>query len=213
MTGDKFRGWPPTAPTFFAGLEKSNTKAYWRDHEAIYERDVKAPMVALLSELTDEFGPAHLFRPYRDIRFSKDKSPYKTSVAATVGSGYVQLTAHGLQAGVGFHQLTSRQLDRYRAAVDNDATGTQLERIVNRLRQSKLEVNGTDELRSAPKGYPKDHPRIELLRYKGIVAGREWAVAPWLGTAAVKRKVVEVLRAGGPLIDWLNASVGRASEA
>ncbi len=212
MTGDKFHGWPPTATKFFAGLEASNSKAYWLDHEEIYERDVKAPMVALLSELTDEFGPVHLFRPYRDIRFSKDKSPYKTSIAATVGSGYVQLTAHALQAGVGFHQLTSPQVDRYRAAVDSDATGAQLQRIVNRLRQSKLEVNGADELRGAPKGYLKDHPRIELLRYKGIVAGREWAIGPWLNTAAAKRKVVEVLRAGAPLIDWLNASVGRASE-
>jgi len=210
LTGSAFRGWPPTAPKFFAGLEVDNTKAYWRDHEGVYERDVKAPMVALLADLTGEFGPVHLFRPYRDIRFSKDKSPYKTSVAATVGSGYVQLTAHRLQVGAGFHQLAGEQLERYRAAVGAERTGRQLEGIVSALRRASLDVSGTDELRTAPRGYAPDHPRIELLRYKGIVAEREWPIAPWLSTATTKRRVVATLRATKPLVDWLDTNVGGA---
>ncbi|HEX4162146.1 MAG TPA: DUF2461 family protein, partial [Acidimicrobiales bacterium] len=73
-----FKGWPETALAFYEGLEADNSKTYWLDHKEVYERDVKAPMDALLAELTAEFGEPKLFRPYRDTRFSRDKSPYKT---------------------------------------------------------------------------------------------------------------------------------------
>ena len=97
----KFKGWPPSASVFFEGLEADNSKAYWLDHKEVYERDVKAPMEALLAELRDEFGESRLFRPYRDTRFSADKSPYKTTIAARIGDGYVQFSADGLLAGAG----------------------------------------------------------------------------------------------------------------
>ena len=91
MTG--FKGWPDSALDFYEGLEADNTRAYWLDHKDVYERDVKAPMEALLAELAGEFGESRLFRPYRDTRFSPDKSPYKTAIAARIGDGYVQLSA------------------------------------------------------------------------------------------------------------------------
>jgi uncharacterized protein (DUF2461 family) len=72
-----FKGWPDRALAFYDGLEADNSKAYWLDHKDVYERDVKAPMEALLAELTKEFGETKLFRPYRDVRFSADKSPFR----------------------------------------------------------------------------------------------------------------------------------------
>ena len=72
-----FKGWPETARAFFGGLEADNSKAYWLDHKEVYERDLKAPMDALLAELTSEFAEAKLFRPYRDTRFRRDKSPFR----------------------------------------------------------------------------------------------------------------------------------------
>ena len=109
-----FKGWPDSALAFYEGLEADNSKAYWLDHKEVYERDVKAPMDALLAELTAEFGETKLFRPYRDTRFSRDKSPYKTTIAATIGAGYVRFSADGLFAGGGMYHMLSDQLARFR---------------------------------------------------------------------------------------------------
>ncbi len=94
-----FKGWPVEALEFYEGLEADNSKVYWTDHKDTYTTAVHGPMAALLSDLAPEFGEGRVFRPYRDVRFSADKSPYKTSIAATVGSGYVQLSADETVAG------------------------------------------------------------------------------------------------------------------
>src|SRR5262245_57335870 len=88
-----FQGWPTEAVTFFEGIEADNTKAYWQAHKAVYEECVRAPMEALLGELEDDFGPGRVFRPYRDTRFSTDKTPYKLNCAAHLRDGYVSFSA------------------------------------------------------------------------------------------------------------------------
>jgi uncharacterized protein (TIGR02453 family) len=203
-----FNGWPASAIEFYEGLEADNSKAYWNEHKPAYERDVKAPMLALLDELAGEFGESRLFRPNRDIRFSADKSPYKTSIAAMAGDCYIQLSTDGLMAGAGSYHMSAGQLERYRTAVDNDASGQELEAIAGDLRAAKINLYGSDALKTAPKGYPKDHPRIEFLRYRGLVAMKSWPPAPWMGTAAAKKRIVEVFRAARPLTEWLATCVG-----
>ena len=204
-----FRGWPAEALEFYEGLEADNTRAYWADHKPEYEKMVKGPMQALLAELAPKFGEGRIFRPYRDVRFSKDKSPYKTSIAATLDrGGYVQLSAQGLAAGCGMYHLMPDQLDRYREAVADDRTGRALVRLVDRLRDAGIEVAAHDTLKSAPRGYPKDHPRIELLRYKGLISWKQWPVGAWLGTRKAKERLVGFLRASKPLHDWLEKRVG-----
>jgi uncharacterized protein (TIGR02453 family) len=204
-----FTGWPAEALDFFDGLEADNTKTYWTEHRAVYDNAVLAPMAALLADLEDEFGPGKIFRPYRDVRFSNDKTPYKTNIAARVGdTAYLELTVDGLGGGRGMWEMASDQLDRYRRAVDSEKTGRALEKLVTTLERKDIVVSAHGQLKTAPRGYPKDHPRIDLLRQKGIVAWRQWPVAPWLGTATAKRRVVEFLRAAGPLTEWLAANVG-----
>jgi uncharacterized protein (DUF2461 family) len=80
-----FSGWPTAALEFYEGLETDNSKAYWTSHKAVYQEQVLRPMEELLEDLAGEFGPSKIFRPYRDIRFSNDKTPYKTHIGATVG--------------------------------------------------------------------------------------------------------------------------------
>jgi uncharacterized protein (TIGR02453 family) len=203
-----FKGWPEGALPFFEGLEADNTKAYWLDHKDVYERDVKAPMEALLSELKDEFGDGRLFRPYRDTRFSHDKSPYKTAIAASIGEGYVQLSADGLLCGAGTYTMSGDQLERFRASVAADGAGRKLEGLVGALGRAGLDVHAMQSLKTAPRGYPKDHPRLELLRLKGLVASRSWPPAAWLHTSGAKKRVAEVFRAAGPMVAWLEAHVG-----
>jgi uncharacterized protein (TIGR02453 family) len=203
-----FEGWPEEALDFFDGLEADNSKTYWQAHKHVYEASVLGPMTEMLDEMAAEHGDFKIFRPYRDLRFSRDKSPYKTEIGAILGDAYIRLSANGLAAGSGMYMMDSEQLDRYRRAVDADASGAELEVLVAGVRQRGIEVHGHDVLKSAPKGYRPDHPRIELLRCKGLVAWREWPVEPWLATAAVRQHVAGFLRDTRLLNGWLSQHVG-----
>ena len=150
-----FKGWPDSALDFYEGLEADNSRAYWNDHKHVYEGDVKAPMEALLAELASEFGESRLFRPYRDTRFSRDKSPYKTAIAARIGEGYVQFSGNGLMAGAGTYHMAPDQLDRYREAAAADRTGRKLGAVVDALRADAIEVTAMETLKTAPRGYPE----------------------------------------------------------
>jgi uncharacterized protein (TIGR02453 family) len=203
-----FTGWPEEALDFYDGLEADNTKTYWLAHKHIYESCVLQPMRALLDELEPEHGEGKIFRPYRDVRFSKDKSPYKTAIGAVVGDGYIQLSAAGLAAGSGMYHMSPDQLDRYRRAVAADHSGADLEDVIAGVRRHKIDVHGHEMLKSAPRGYAADHPRIELLRCKGLVAWQEWPVQAWLGTPAAKQRVIGFLAATAPLNAWLGKHAG-----
>ena len=205
-----FRGWRAEALEFFEGLEADNSKTYWQQNKGVYEQLVRAPMEELLAELAPEWGEGRIFRPYRDIRFSADKTPYKTHIGAMVGDGYVQLSAKGLAAGDGMYHMTPGQLDRYRRAVATDDSGSALEHLIAVIGEHDISVTGHDVLKGAPRGYPADHPRIGLLRYKGLVAWKEWPTGPWLGTAGAKDRIVSFLRATRPLSTWLNEHIGPA---
>ena len=202
-----FRGWPIEAVEFYEGLEADNSKAYWQDHKAVYEEKVKAPMEELLAELADEFGAGRVFRPYRDVRFSKDKTPYKLNCAAHLPGGYVSFSADGLFCGSGLYMPSPEQLRRFRSAVDDQKSGEELQSILRRLEKTGHEAGAHDVLKTAPKGYPPDHPRIGLLRFKGIVVSRSWPVGPWLGTRRAKDRVVSTLSAARPLNEWLGRNV------
>lgn len=204
-----FRGWPSEALEFYEGLSADNSKSYWTAHLPVYENQVRAPMEELLALLEPEFGPGKIFRPYRDVRFSKDKSPYKNHLAASLpAAGYLQLSQDGLAVGSGMYHLEPDQLDRYRRAVASDATGFALTTVIESLEKAGYDVLGRDTLKTVPRGYPKDHPRIALLRHKGLVSWKEWPPAAWLGTAAAADRIVTFLRAARPLREWFADHVG-----
>ncbi|HEY7280335.1 MAG TPA: DUF2461 domain-containing protein [Actinomycetota bacterium] len=203
-----FRGWSDEALEFFEGLEADNSKTYWQAHKDVYDEQVRRPMEELLAELEPQFGEGRVFRPYRDVRFSKDKSPYKTNIAATLGEGYVSLSADGLGAGCGMYQMAPDQLERFREAVAGEKTGGRIDAIVATARTKGMEVTAHDSLKSAPKGYPKDHPRIELLRMKGLITWKQWEPAEWLSTKKAKDRVVGFLEDSKPLMAWLQKNVG-----
>ena len=134
----EFAGFPVAALDFYDDLEVDNTKSYWEKHKATYDDDVKAPMVALASALAPEFAldrqSYKVFRPYRDVRFAKDKTPYKTNqgayVAVAPATGwYVEISARGVRTGGGCYDMAGPRLAAYRDAVADDKTGAQLTRI------------------------------------------------------------------------------------
>jgi uncharacterized protein (TIGR02453 family) len=203
-----FRGWPTAAVQFLEGIERDNSKAYWSAHRDIYHTKVRGPMEALLAELAPEFGEGRVFRPYRDVRFSRDQSPYKTNIAARNDAGYFSLSAEVLGVGTGLYMPAPGQLARFRAAVAASRSGSELTGLVDGLRHKRIEVGAHEVLKSAPRGYPPDHPRIELLRYKGLTAWRQWTVGPWLQRASCKVRIVDFLLETGPLRHWLEAHAG-----
>lgn len=208
-----FRGWPQDALEFYEGLEANNSKTYWLTHKTTYDECVRAPFVELSESVEREFGPLRVFRPNRDVRFSKDKSPYKTAAAAATESDggaayYVQISSGGLYVGSGYYHLATDQLERYRVAVADSRSGPQLARAVAAIRKQKYSVDSRDSLTRAPRGYPQDHPRIELLRYKGMHAGREFGGPRWLHSAGALDRIVTTWRDAGPMNRWLDKHVG-----
>jgi uncharacterized protein (TIGR02453 family) len=199
-----FRGWPVEAIEFYEGLEADNTKTYWQAHKTTYDESVRGPMLALLTELEPSWGAGKIFRPYRDVRFSADKTPYKTAIGALLaGGGYVQLSAEGLATGCGAWHLETAELNKFRQAVADDSSGVPLVAIVDKLAGQGIEVMSREALKTVPRGFDRDHPRADLLRNKGLAAWKQWGVGAWLGTAKARTRVEEFLTAAEPLRDWL----------
>lgn len=205
MTG--FAGFGEGAVEFYDGLAVDNSKAYWTDQREIYEADVRAPMQALLAELEPEFGPGKIFRPYRDVRFSTDKTPYKTHCGATVGPFYLQIGADGLMAAGGYYQMAPDQVARFRAAVDDDRRGDDLERRLAAVRADGITVGG-ETLKTRPRGVAPDHPRLELLRHRSLYGWRRWPPDDLLHEPGARRRVATAWRALRPLSEWLADHVG-----
>jgi uncharacterized protein (DUF2461 family) len=104
--------------------------------------------------------------------------------------------------------MASDQLERWRAAVDNEKSGSSIVEVVAALRKGRLEIGAMDALKTAPRGYPRDHPRVDLLRMKGLTAGRSFPVAKWVHTAAAARRIVAVWTDCVPMNKWLARHVG-----
>jgi uncharacterized protein (TIGR02453 family) len=205
-----FTGIPIAALDFYEDLEADNTKAFWTAHKHIYDEAVRAPLEALAAALEKEFGPAKFFRPYRDIRFAKDKTPYKTQQGAwfSESSVYLQISAAGLMVAGGYWDTSSAQVERLRRAVADDVAGAALERALAAVRKARLELGG-HQLTRVPHGYPKDHPRADLLRYKSMTARRDFGSPAWLPSKRAQTEVVKAARSISPLIGWLDTHVGR----
>jgi uncharacterized protein (TIGR02453 family) len=213
-----FRGWPEGALDFYAGLEADNSKQYWQAHKTDYDDYVKDPFVELSAMVEREFGPLRLFRPNRDIRFSKDKSPYKTTAAAVTeseggASFYVQLSATGLYVGSGYYHMQSDQLDLFRRAVADPKTGPQLAKAVDALRKKRYEVAAHESLKRAPRGFEPDHPRAELLKMKGMHVGRTFGAPRWLHTKTAAARIMTAWRDASPVNRWLDRKVGPSTLA
>jgi uncharacterized protein (TIGR02453 family) len=204
-----FTGIPVAALDFYEDLEADNTKIFWNAHKHVYDEQVKAPLLALAEALEPEFGAPKFFRPYRDVRFAKDKTPYKTHQGMWFGDSarYLHISAAGLFVAAGYWDTSPAQVDRLRRAVADDVAGPELERAVAAVRKAKFELGG-HQLTRVPSGYDKDHRRAELLRYRSLTAHRELGCPPWLHTKRAQSEIGKSLRAVAPLVDWLQTHVG-----
>ena len=210
-----FDGWPDDAFSFYDELSADNSKAFWTANRHRYESNVRAPLEWACEALAADFGEFHIFRPYTDARFSKNKRPYKEhqGAVATDASGimrYLSLSAEGLLTGIGMHQMGRDQLARFYRAIDDESTGTELVALVHNVSEP-AKVEGS-ELKTAPKGYKRDHPRIELLRHKGLTVTTQHGRASWVSTPDALRHIAASWAAADQITLWLSSHVGPSDE-
>lgn len=204
---DTFDGIPVAALDFYERLEANNNREWWLEHKEEYDGAVRLPLTALLSELEPHFGPGKLFRPYRDMRFSSTAEPYKTAqgmfVSTFEGVGfYLQVSADGLLLGGGYHSTAPAQLSRFRAAVDASGSGRAIEAILAELLAAGFTIDG-QKLKTVPRGFPKDHPRQELLMYKTLSASLALGRPDWLPTRSAQTSIAGYWEQLRPLIGWI----------
>ena len=214
-----FDGFGAGAVAWFEGLERDNSRAYFKATRATFDAEVRGPFELLLAELSDEFGgEVHVFRQHRDVRFSPDKSPYKTRTygllhdSGEANAWYAEVSARGVYAAAGYWRMASDQLERYRAAVLADDTGAALGEATRAVQDAGLEL-APPALKTAPRGMPRDHPRVALLRYKDLIAGSRLAPGPALATGAALEHVAATWRAARPLTAWLDDHVGTSADS
>lgn len=203
-----FAGIPTAAFDFYDDLEADNSKAFWESHKDTYRTAVAEPMAALAETLAGEFGPPKLFRPHRDVRFAKDKSPYKTHQGLFVASGpatgwYAEVSAAGFRVGGGFYEASAARLGAIREAIAGP-DGVSLEKLLGKLTKAGWELGG-DQVKTQPRGFEADHPRIGLLRHKSIFVGRRYGFEPDVSTPALADRVRKDWRAVRPFVEWLDA--------
>jgi uncharacterized protein (TIGR02453 family) len=220
-----FAGMPDEGLAFLEDLEDRNTKEFFDANKAVFRERVQAPFAALveaaaarLRRTVPDLGQPKVFRIYRDLRFSRDKTPYKTSMSASVpsrpageGGGpgvdtgfYVNVGPAGLYVASGLYHPARPELERVRAAIADPGTGPELEAILAKAAGKGLEPY-LDPLQRMPKPFPADHPRAGLLKARSLVLNRQHERAPWLRTAELLDHLVADWKAMIPFNRWLEA--------
>ena len=203
---------------FYAELADNQNKDWWLANKQRYESRVKAPVERLVDALGGEFGPLKIFRPYKDVRFSADKRPYKDHLGLvtaddSAGTYYLQLSQHGIMLAGGLYQPAREQLARFREIVDDNRLVGDLEATLDEVGESGFTIMSTDALATAPRGFSVDHPKIELLRLKRLAIAAQHAPAEWM----TGPELVDRVRAGWRTVrvwnDWIAENLPTAVEA
>ena len=213
----KFSGFSKEAPGFFHELAAEMNKEWFEANKARYQSLWVEPMTQLLTELSAKIaksyaplkpGEPKLFRIYRDTRFSKDKSPYKTHIAgvirSTVGSPiYMHIGIDEEWVGCGTYFFEDKQLAKWRKLVAADKTGKEIAGIVAKLRKAGYSVGGHEDYKRVPKPYPEDHPRAEFLKMRGLTAGFPEIPRGMLHQAKLLDWLAKHAKATAPMVVWL----------
>jgi len=218
----RFEGFPPGAMHFWHELASEMSKAWFDANKARYEAEWVTPMKALLEEVSAGIAPAYkpltlaepkVMRIHRDVRFSKNKAPYKTHIGGVITLGgslaaggsaamYVHVGIDEQFVGVGSYMFDPPRLARWRSEVDGKA-GVELQRLVGGLRKAGYVVGGHDDYKKVPAGFDADHPRAELLKMKGLTGAFPSTPEGLLFEPGFASFLIEHGKATAPLVKWL----------
>jgi len=205
-----FRGFPAEALEFLTELEANNDRDWFKANRVRYDELLVAPATALGEELAD-LGRPKLFRPWNDTRFHA-APPIKEHLGMAIGyegagGFYVELSLDGLLVAAGLHNPASDQVERMRIAIDKPRTAASLSKAIGVAEAAGLELNEPDLVRG-PRGYPADHPRMDLLRRRRLTVAKRHTTGRWLERPAAGKRIREQLDAAAPLVRWLRTHVG-----
>jgi uncharacterized protein (TIGR02453 family) len=207
-----FRGFPPGALEFLRELEDNNERDWFKANRRRYDELLVAPARELGEELEAAgFGRAHLFRPWNDTRFHAGP-PIKEHLGLAVGyegagGFYVELSLDGLFVAAGLHNPAPDQVERMRRLVADGRSAAVLSRAIAGAEAAGLRL-GEPALTRAPRGYPADHPRIDLLRHRALTVSQRHRLAGWIHRPAAGARIRRQLDAAAPLVHWLRERVG-----
>jgi uncharacterized protein (TIGR02453 family) len=210
-----FAGFPRGAVQFLRDLEADNDRDWFKANRARYDEQIVAPARALAEDLAD-LGRPHLFRPWNDTRFHPGP-PIKEHVGLAIGyegagGFYVELSLDGLLVAAGLHNPAPDQVERLRRAVDDGRSAARLSNAIEAAQAAGLELGEPDLVR-APRGYPADHPRLDLLRRRRLVVARRHPLARWIHGPEAGERIRAQLDAAVPLVRWLRERVGPSQRA
>lgn len=205
--------WGPEAVEFLAELEANNDREWFKANRRRYDAELVIPARELAESLS-HLGEPHFFRPFRDTRFRPGppiKEELGVAIMAAGGSAYYfQFSLDGVLVAGGIHMPQTDQLERFRAAVTDDRRVGGFERAVRTATAAGLQI-AAPALKRAPRGYPADHPRLDLLRLKSLTVATRHEITPWVHTPACDEAVRSELDATRPLVQWLAANVGAST--
>lgn len=220
-----FEGFGDDKGTFFKRLAKNNERPWFLAHKAEFEEGWNAPMKLLLSQVKEsidgayphcDLGEPKVFRIFRDVRFSRDKAPYKTHIG-----GFIPLERKGKKAtdlpmplyfhvgatdtfgAAGHYMMEPESLERFRAAIADDKRGKELDKILAALAKKDFTADSHERLKRIPKGFPQDHPRGEMLKRKGLVVSFPKVPSGLLAKPKLVAWVAQACKTAAPLVEWL----------
>lgn len=207
--------WPPEALEFLRDLEDNNDSQWFRANRRRYDEYLVTPARELAEKLSD-LGSPRFFRPYNNLRF-RPGPPIKENLGVAIGYGatggyYFDLSLDGLVVAAGLYQPASDQLERFRAAIDDDRKARGFERGLATARRGGL-TPGEPELKRAPRGYPMGHPRIDRLQMRQLTVSCRHPLEPWLHEPTCDERIRSALIAARPMVKWLAETVGPSTRA
>ena len=205
-----FRGWPPEAVEFLQDLEANNDRDWFKANRSRYQEFLVEPALALASDLGD-YGPHHVFRPWNDTRFHM-RPPIKEHLGMTIGPGgggiyYIEISLDGLLFGAGLHHPAPDQLERIRRGIDQPKLARALHGAIDHAEAVGLALTERALVR-APRGFPADHPELDLLRRKSITVSKRYELRGWVHKPEAGRRIRGLIEGATPLVEWLREHVG-----
>jgi uncharacterized protein (TIGR02453 family) len=216
---ERFTGFSDQAIQFLLELQAEQSRIWFKAHQDEFQRLCRRPLELFVEELSERLvdvyprmvdAEPHYFRIQRDTRFAKDKTPYKTNVSADLAIRarradenehgipglYFSFGLEGEYLGIGAWHMSPAVLARYRALLDDARQGARFQDMVDQLLAHGCSIEAMDKLKRVPSPYPQDHPRAELLKYKGF---------------AVMAQPKENVSSSRLLLDWAEAQLRAAA--
>lgn len=208
----QFQGFGTGLIDYYLALEQNNNREWFHANRAAYDNEVAVPLKSLASDLEDDYAPVKVFRPYRNTRFWPELPPLNEHASLVANAGslaifYLRIDADGMLINGGSHELARHQLAHFRSIVSTDEGAAPVRALLSDAASKGFALGQEYSLKTAPRGYSKDHPNIDLLRLRRLSLSRHFAPGAWLATRDSYERITQGWRTVTPWVMWLRANL------